>query len=306
MKFFATRCGSDAKRIVAAAQSDPSIIDGLSYPITLLFALRRLGYGHEALMNLFRGRSNDDECNSKIKFTLNIIVLGATTKAEQRLLYDTNYWAEVGHFYPKASVRMFFVGPEAETQDTVDGSKIVPSGDEKKAAPKGEVAARGGNKKKGNKKKNKKKNKPKKNKARNQPKHPHIAANMECTCFKGTALQFLRKFPALAEQTQPRSKRMGMFDRHCVTVCVGFNPGFGSGSADLIASWINDLVHIAKVGIPCVFSQSNDYSDLLGEIAVLRHIVNAKYVLPPVRNPFSMATTAQQAGREVCQNTLKY
>ena len=80
---------------------------------------------------------------------------------------------------------------------------------------------------------------------------------------------------------------------------MGFNPGFGSGNADLIASWINDLCHIAKCGLPCIFSQANDYSDLAGEMAVLRHIVNAQYIMPPLRNPFSMATTAQQAGREV-------
>ena len=43
MKFFATRCGSDAKSIVAAAQSDPSIIDGLSYPNT---GGGLVGFGH--------------------------------------------------------------------------------------------------------------------------------------------------------------------------------------------------------------------------------------------------------------------
>lgn len=50
---------------------------------------------------------------------LHIVIAGATAHAEQRLLFDTNYWMEIGYVYKNISkIYLHFVGPEAATAAT--------------------------------------------------------------------------------------------------------------------------------------------------------------------------------------------
>ena len=46
---------------------------------------------------------------------LNIVVMGASAKVEERIFVKTNYYEELSNFYPQMKINMFFVGPELST-----------------------------------------------------------------------------------------------------------------------------------------------------------------------------------------------
>jgi len=76
-----------------------------------------------------------------------------------------------------------------------------------------------------------------------------------------------------------------LFDPAASTVSVTFNGGFGSGNDSLAKEFVGDVCDLVDTGIPCVFTQANDYSDLAGETAIMRAL-GAKYILAPQGNPF--------------------
>ena len=93
------------------------------------------------------------------------------------------------------------------------------------------------------------------------------------------------------------------------TMVIGFNPGFGSGSEDLLRSWCADLRFLASTCLPCVFTCASDYSDLRGETLVLNQFVGCRFLLKPARNPFHMAlTTVAQEDSSLwsCGNSFLY
>ncbi|GAB9465049.1 hypothetical protein Gpo141_00002469 [Globisporangium polare] len=88
---------SDAKtNLVAVASQDPSCLDALSFPITLLHVVQ--------LLSLW-GKSDSER---------HILVIGASSKAEQRIWRITDYWYELAHFFPATNVRLWFIGPEVQ------------------------------------------------------------------------------------------------------------------------------------------------------------------------------------------------
>ncbi|KAE9340396.1 hypothetical protein PF008_g11143 [Phytophthora fragariae] len=92
-EFLASRsCPSDHVDLVATATYDPSMLDALSFPITLLYVAQ--------LLQLCTGSE------------LRVLVVGASQKAEQRVWRITSYWNEVAAFFAKKSVTLFFIGPE--------------------------------------------------------------------------------------------------------------------------------------------------------------------------------------------------
>ena len=68
-----------------------------------------------------------------------------------------------------------------------------------------------------------------------------------------------------------------------MTVAMGFNPGFGAGIPQLMKSWTKSLIQLATLGIPAIFSQANDYSDLNGELRLLKRVVGVRFVLTPTK-----------------------
>ncbi|OWZ13460.1 MYND finger family protein [Phytophthora megakarya] len=88
---------NDHVDLVATATYDPSMLDALSFPVTLLHVMQllQLGTGSE----------------------LNVLVVGASQKAEQRVWRITNYWNEVAAFYAKTKVTLVFIGPEVDERD---------------------------------------------------------------------------------------------------------------------------------------------------------------------------------------------
>jgi len=183
--YLGTRFGPGA---IAASHCDLSVIDGLSYALSCIYALDSIG------------------CKPT-----DIVVMGATYKAEVRLLEETSYWEEIQAYHP---VTVWFVGPE-------------------------------------------------------------LLHSTRSNVFKGTIYDFLHKKPCLVSES---------------TVLVGFNPGFGT--VPLVDSWVKDLEYILDSNLRCVFTQANDYSDLRGELVVLRSLFEAQFVLGPLKNPFHMAMTA--------------
>ncbi|KAG3033330.1 hypothetical protein JG687_00002324 [Phytophthora cactorum] len=102
-EFLASRSShSDHVDLVATATYDPSMLDALSFPVTLLHVTQ--------LLHLCTGPE------------LRVLVVGASQKAEQRVWRISNYWNEVAAFYAKTKVTLFFIGPEVDERDA-DGVK---------------------------------------------------------------------------------------------------------------------------------------------------------------------------------------
>lgn len=225
--FLAKRCGHISA--VEKARNDLSLIDGLSYPLTAIFAL-------EKLRPLWH---NVEE--------IDLIIMGATYKAEVRLLRETSYWGEIQrhfHGYGK-TCRLWFVGPELE----------------------------------GPFQKNDTAEKPSRNQHKGKNKHTQLQ-----NCWQGGIKDFLMN-------TKPELVRQLPFAKSA-TLLIGFNPGFGSGAPGLLESWFSDLEYIRDTRLPCIFTQANDFSDVRGELLILRSLLKVSFLLAPARNPFYMAMTA--------------
>ncbi|KDO23355.1 hypothetical protein SPRG_11668 [Saprolegnia parasitica CBS 223.65] len=85
-----------ATSLLPWATNDPSFLDALSFPMTLVYMTKLLNA--EAAWPPGR--------------TVTILVVGATVKAEQRIWNHTNYWAEISAFYPDRAFDVWFIGPE--------------------------------------------------------------------------------------------------------------------------------------------------------------------------------------------------
>jgi hypothetical protein len=74
-------------------QIEPHQLDGLSFSMTVANLIK--------VMKLHQDRKE-----------LNIIVMGGSAKAEERLFACTNYFEELTNFYPGIKFKFFFAGPE--------------------------------------------------------------------------------------------------------------------------------------------------------------------------------------------------
>jgi hypothetical protein len=103
---FLTRRGRNNTNLVEIAKKDPSMLDALTYPMTFIRLAK--------ILNLFPTTPSHP---------MNIVVLGSTVKAEQRVWNITNYWLEIAHFFSQHHIKLWFVGPEAAEEVT---SKTLP------------------------------------------------------------------------------------------------------------------------------------------------------------------------------------
>lgn len=79
----------------------PITVDALSWPMTIVNCLSILNVNHEFLTKLIPK-----------KIRLNIIVMGATAKAEERIYCASKgYFEEVIHYFPNLFLSYHFVGP---------------------------------------------------------------------------------------------------------------------------------------------------------------------------------------------------
>ena len=70
------------------------LLDGLSYPLSLIHALQQLNLRPPEPGPLY------------------VLIIGASSKAEERLVRDSDYWQELERFFPGAVIELVFVGPE--------------------------------------------------------------------------------------------------------------------------------------------------------------------------------------------------
>ena len=70
------------------------LLDGLSYPLSLIHALQSLRLRPPQPGPLY------------------LIIIGASSKAEERLVRDSDYWQELSRFFVGASIELVFCGPE--------------------------------------------------------------------------------------------------------------------------------------------------------------------------------------------------
>eukprot|EP00927_Polykrikos_kofoidii_P065526 TRINITY_DN61267_c0_g1_i1.p1 TRINITY_DN61267_c0_g1~~TRINITY_DN61267_c0_g1_i1.p1 ORF type:complete len:679 (+),score=110.30 TRINITY_DN61267_c0_g1_i1:33-2069(+) len=208
--------------LVHTGKTDPSLIDGLSFPLSLAWALKR------AEVLPFRFGEGKQQVEERV---LNVVILGATSKAEVRLWETTSYWQEFCVMLPATSGRNITAAPRVEFHFV--GPEIDASSDD-------------------------------------------AVWPMDPPCAK----TFFARRPELNSA-----------DR---TVCVIYNGGFGnffdSKRDELLWSWLPDLLFLADSGMLCAFFCANDYADVQGEALVHTELVGSRFVVPPCRNPFSMAT----------------
>lgn len=273
-QYLTSRCSSDveARKLVKSCQEDPSVIDGLSYPLTLLFALQQMSITPKSLQTLIEQYNNSDVAAGRkiLHSTIDIVLCGAAAKAEERLLIDSGYWAELGNHFKDSQLNLYIVGPEALPLGKMSSVTTV--------GLQSEIRQKLGQTSK------------KRVSSASEGAMPiRIAKNMTCKIFVGTSDEFFDSHPSLSKyyslDLESRTFRM--------TVAMGFNPGFGAGIPQLMRSWTKSLIQLATLGIPAIFSQANDYSDLNGELRLLKGVVGVRFVLTPTKNPFAMATVAQ-------------
>jgi hypothetical protein len=96
--------------------------------------------------------------------TLHVVVAGASSKAEERLLRDSNYWEELGNMYHGVHVQLWMVGPEIEVGCGDDAGAGAGGGEggDGEGGTSGGGGGGGGSRKRGGKKSNKKKGNKKK------------------------------------------------------------------------------------------------------------------------------------------------
>jgi hypothetical protein len=75
------------------------------------------------------------------------------------------------------------------------------------------------------------------------------------------------------------------------TYIIGLNCGFGAGFLRLTLSWVNDLIKLLKLGYPLIFTYTNDYEDMKGELAIFENLLKAVVISRQDDNPFKSMTT---------------
>ena len=168
---------------------------------------------------------------------LYVLIVGASSKAEERLMRETKYWHELLNFFPKARLELVFVGPEIAASTHGKLTKHGPS--------------------------------------------------LTSRCFHGTLGELLKV------ERQHNAER---------TIVFAPNPGFGNasdgmakGGFALMTGWLPDLVAMLRLGLVCIFTCVNDYSDLRGELAIWKSLLHAAIILPPAKNPFKAATVVRES-----------
>jgi hypothetical protein len=87
---------------------EPTLLDGLSYPMTLVWVLRKLALRAPTAQHK--------------RTPLTIVAIGAANRSEERLLHQTTYWAEIGTWICASEINLWLVGPEV----TKEGAKSPP------------------------------------------------------------------------------------------------------------------------------------------------------------------------------------
>jgi len=96
---------------------EPSMLDGLSFPLSLLYALRQL-------LSIDKDFKDRWQAGSK---ELAILALGCSERAEEHVLRHTNYFGELSHYLPRFSTRLWMVGPEMSARGHMQDLQLAPN-----------------------------------------------------------------------------------------------------------------------------------------------------------------------------------
>jgi len=75
------------------------------------------------------------------------------------------------------------------------------------------------------------------------------------------------------------------------TIAIGMNCGFGAGYLRLTNSWVDDLTKLLKLNYNLFFTYTNDYEDMVGELAIIGDLLGGKISKNIIDNPFKSMTT---------------
>eukprot|EP00873_Tetraselmis_striata_P002001 jgi/Tetstr1/422265/TSEL_013110.t1 len=114
--FFSTRLDDGGREEDAKVVLEPQMIDGLSFPVSFLWALRQL---------LAMGVAGTQQALRRKRLIIG--ALGASDRAEERLLLCTNYWQEIGHMFPGSQVDLWLVGPEISKVGSGKSERVLPN-----------------------------------------------------------------------------------------------------------------------------------------------------------------------------------
>ena len=139
------------------------------------------------------------------KKNLNIVIMGASGKVEERIFRRTNYYEELSNFYPEMDLTLHFVGPELS--EKAHGITVE-----------------------------------KNNKLRGK-------------FFRGYINDF---FESLVQNPngnhEAENEEIKKALPHAETICIGYNPGFGSGYPPLLTSWCDDITRLANLNLITIFT----------------------------------------------------
>ncbi|EKX45429.1 hypothetical protein GUITHDRAFT_108696 [Guillardia theta CCMP2712] len=262
-RFLETRDPSGS--LTTIAKSDSSLLDGLTFPVTMAYVLQKFGGcrreleeeeeeeeagdDHQCKRDGTRGRNAGDnetglgEATGRKK--LNLIVLGASKKAEERILWDTKYWQEVAYLFPHHDLHLFLIGPEISSTKSPQEIK----------------------------------------------RRVDMPSNF--------TVELLRLQPPCASKFLSQHPELDSANSMFFT----FNGGFGSfvetGDMQLLKSWYPDLLRVSESGMKAAFTCANDYIDVVGEMRVHEEMIKSRIVAVPQLNPYhSGSTFVGEAGKE--------
>lgn len=87
------------------------MLDALSFPVSVLHIMQQLQLQPEP--GPADGGGSAAECGGESPASvLNVVVLGASRRAEQRVLRSTRYFDELSAHFPGTTVKLWLVGPE--------------------------------------------------------------------------------------------------------------------------------------------------------------------------------------------------
>eukprot|EP00756_Hemistasia_phaeocysticola_P020119 Hpha_TRINITY_DN15702_c2_g3::TRINITY_DN15702_c2_g3_i1::g.37892::m.37892 len=252
----------------------PQQMDALSFPLTLAACIRKLAKGlPQTVGRWLEGKGTD----------VDVVIIGASHKTEQRVLEDSSYWEELAFLLPQVNWRLHFVGPEVSgtmpTRHAVSlycaHCKAYPKNQEellrcsackracfcsaqcqKTAWPSHKAECR------------------RKAEDTTTP-GPALSLlpNLSATVCQGTVLDFLRK--GAEKKIDPAR-----------SIFVGFNTGMASGNEELMESWVPDTRHLLERGYLWLNTCANTWGDLKGELTLLSVAYGAAFKLLPASNPF--------------------
>jgi hypothetical protein len=258
--------GSKGKKLVEVAMQDLSLVDCLSFPLSIVHLLIE-----KNILNLqFDGPF--------IYEKLNILCMGCSYKAEERVLRETNCFQELQTLLLPffQSIHFYFIGPEiSETKENYEILSTSFRHRLQATSPR--------------------------NDDENEENLPTITLNhsLYFHLFKGKTSDFIRSYPTILREELSQ------------TIVVGYNCGFGNFDNSysekshltkmkrdllkfrLFFDWIYDLSLLTQLFSKCPFFMfvANDYSDLKGELQILLQIFGMNCITAPAENPFSMAST---------------